>query len=80
MRLARYQRILQASCVCSLAAVTMMVWSIFDPRPLPVVGAMSVGQVLGTLSLGAFLVVVLADMRTKHFELAPADDERPPTP
>ncbi|MEO6573944.1 MAG: hypothetical protein ABIP89_08905 [Polyangiaceae bacterium] len=80
MTAARYQRIIRAACGCTLAALAMMVWSIFDPRPLPVVGAMSVGQVLGTLSLGAFLYVVLADMHTKHFERAPVDSEVPPVP
>ncbi len=80
MRSARYQRILQASCVCGLAALTMMVWSIFDPKPLEVVGAMSVGQVLGTLSLGAFLFVVVADARTKRFGEAPRYSDEPPAP
>jgi hypothetical protein len=83
MKSARYQRILQGACACSLASLALMVWSLFDPRPLQVVGAMSVGQVLGTLSLGAFLLVVVSDMRTKHFELAPTDREdskAPPSP
>jgi hypothetical protein len=78
MRIARYHRILRAACVCSLGSLGLMVWSLFDPRPLPVVVAMSVGQVLGTLSLGALLYVVLNDARTKHFELAPSENEEPP--
>ena len=40
-----------------------MVWSLFDPRPIPVVVAMSVGQALGTLSLGLFLLIVYLDLR-----------------
>jgi hypothetical protein len=43
-----------------------MVWSIVDPRPLPVVVAMSLGQMLGTLSFAAFLVVVVTDLRRKN--------------
>lgn len=80
MKIARYERILRVACACSLASLALMVWSLFDPRPLQVVGAMSLGQLLGTASLATFLVVVLADMRAKHFELAPRDGEEPESP
>jgi hypothetical protein len=53
------------ACSLALAAVGLMVWSLFDPRPIPVVVAMSVGQVLGTLSLLAFVYVVVADWRAQ---------------
>jgi hypothetical protein len=56
-------RIIQAACVCALAALAMMIWSLFDPRPIPVIAAMSVGQALGTLSFVAFLYVVAMDLR-----------------
>ncbi len=56
-------RILAVACVCALVALAMMIWSLFDPRPLPVVAAMSVGQALGTLSFAAFLYVVAMDLR-----------------
>jgi hypothetical protein len=59
----RFPQILRVACFFALAALALMVWSLLDPRPIPVVVAMSVGQVLGTLSLGAFLVVVVADLR-----------------
>ncbi|MEO8877940.1 MAG: hypothetical protein ABI461_20270 [Polyangiaceae bacterium] len=58
-------RILKAACVLALAALGLMSWSLFDPRPIPVVLAMSLGQVLGTMSLGAFVVVVVVDVRTR---------------
>ncbi|MEO6952766.1 MAG: hypothetical protein ABI321_13235 [Polyangia bacterium] len=61
----RYPQILRIACFLALAALALMVWSLLDPRPIPVVVAMSVGQVLGTLSLGAFLVVVIADLRRR---------------
>jgi cytosine/uracil/thiamine/allantoin permease len=63
MRAPGTPRILQGACVCALAALAMMAWSLFDPRPLPVVAAMSVGQVLGTLSFLSFLYVVATDLR-----------------
>jgi hypothetical protein len=58
-------RVLLASCAFALVAVGLMIWSLFDPRPIPVIVAMSVGQVLGTLSLAAFVYVVVADWRAQ---------------
>jgi len=57
------RRILTAACLFALFALGLMIWSLFDPRPIPVVVAMSIGQVLGTLSLLAFVYVVVADWR-----------------
>jgi hypothetical protein len=78
----RNQRILIFACSFALAAVGLMVWSLFDPRPIPVVVAMSVGQVLGTLSLLAFVYVVVADWRAQIARLkgepAVASREEPP--
>ncbi len=59
----RAPRLLVAACVCALAALALMVWQIFDPRPLQVIVAMSVGQVLGTASFVAFLSMVWRDLR-----------------
>lgn len=57
------QRTLRTACVLSLAGTALMVWSVFDPRPLPSVGAMTLGQALGTLSLALYIRVVVADLR-----------------
>jgi hypothetical protein len=56
------RRVLVLSSLCALAALALMTWSIFDPRVLPVIVAMSVGQVLGTASFAAYLWVVVADV------------------
>jgi hypothetical protein len=56
-------RILTVACSCALVALAMMIWSLFDPRPIPVVAAMSLGQAIGTLSFAAFLYVVAMDLR-----------------
>jgi hypothetical protein len=61
----KQSRILVASCALALLAVGLMTWSLFDPKPVPVVVAMSVGPVLGTLSLVAFVYVVVADWRAQ---------------
>jgi hypothetical protein len=57
------RRILAAACWLALVALGLMIWSLFDPKPIPVVVAMSVGQVLGTLSLLSFAYVVVVDWR-----------------
>jgi len=67
MKIPSRERVLRAACVVALAAIALMVWSLFDPRPAPVVLAMSVGQMLGTLALAAFLTVVIADLRRARF-------------
>jgi hypothetical protein len=56
-------RILASACIAGLGALVLMAWSLFDPRPVPVIAAMSVGQVLGTLSFAAFLYVAVMDLR-----------------
>jgi fatty acid desaturase len=59
-------RILRVACLLALFALAMFVWSLFDPRPIPVILAMSVGQVLGTFSLLAFLAVVACELRDEQ--------------
>jgi len=43
-----------------------MVWSMLDPVPIPVIVAMSAGQVVGTISFAIFGYVVLVDLRLKR--------------
>ncbi len=40
-------RILAAACVLALVALALIVWSLLDPRPIPVILAMSLAQGLG---------------------------------
>jgi hypothetical protein len=80
MRTAFYPRLLRAACILALIGLSLMVWSVLQPTPMPVMVAMSLGQVFGTLSLGAFLVVVLADLRKAHLERAPESSAPPPPP
>jgi hypothetical protein len=69
----RTQVILTLACALSLVALALIVWSLFDPRPLQVVGAMSIGQALGTASFAAFGYVVLADLRARLAGREPPD-------
>jgi hypothetical protein len=74
----RYRRILAGACVLALVALGLMVWSLLEPTPMPVIVAMSVAQGLGTLSLLAFLGVVIADARRARWE-PPSDTSSPPS-
>jgi len=56
-------RVLQVACVLALVALALFAWSLVYPHPLQVIVAMSVGQVLGTISLVLFLAVVFLDLR-----------------
>jgi hypothetical protein len=55
---------LRLAAALALIALGLMVWSLLQPRPIPVIVAMSVGQLLGTLSFGTFLYVLVADLRS----------------
>ena len=54
--------LLRVACVLGLVALPLMVWSVFDPTVWPVFLALSVGQVVGTLSFVLFLAVVARDL------------------
>lgn len=58
----RAMRLLRAASVLAIIALGMMMWSLVDPTPAPVLLALSVGQVLGTLSFVTFLAVVGWDL------------------
>jgi hypothetical protein len=62
----RAPRLLLVACLCGLAALGLMTWQLFDPRVVPVIVAMSVGQILGTASLAAYGVVIFADIRARR--------------
>lgn len=63
--------VIRVSCVLALVALALIVWSVVDPRPMPVILAMSAGQVLGTLSFVAFLLVVARDLRAAQRKQRP---------
>jgi hypothetical protein len=73
------------ACWLGLAGLALVVWSVLDPRPVPVLLAMTAGQVLGTVSLGLFALTVYVDLR-RHGVLAEphprrrSTDHLPPSP
>ncbi|HEU0035832.1 MAG TPA: hypothetical protein VFQ53_34705 [Kofleriaceae bacterium] len=60
--------LLRISCVLTLVALGLMVWSMLDPTPLPVMIAMSVAQGLGTIAFGLFGYVIVQDIRRQRRE------------
>ncbi len=56
------EKLLRIACVLALVALPLMVWSVFDPRVWPVLGALSIGQGIGTLSFLLFLIAVARDL------------------
>ncbi len=55
--------LLRASAVLTLLALGLMVWSMLDPTPLPVMLAMSIGQAIGTLAFSLYGLAVYKDLR-----------------
>ena len=54
---------LRVSAVLTLIGLVLMVWSICVPTPLPVMLAMSVGQVVGTISFALYVYIVVRQLR-----------------
>ena len=73
-------RVMMLACVLALVALALIVWSLLDPRPIPVIVAMSLGQVLGTMSFVAYLVVVGGDLRSRYTKVVAPSAGAPETP
>ncbi len=54
---------LRVSAVLTLIGLALMVWSILVPTPLPVMLAMSVGQMVGTAAFGLYIFIVVRELR-----------------
>lgn len=63
---AKVGRLLRIAAVLSLVALALMMWSVFDPRPAPVLIALSLGQAIGTASFLTYLTIVVWDLRRRR--------------
>jgi hypothetical protein len=54
---------LRIAALLTLVGLAFMVWSMLAPTPLPVMLAMTVGQVLGTLAFGIYVYIVVRELR-----------------
>jgi CHASE2 domain-containing sensor protein len=68
------------ACVLGLFGLALMSWSLFDQGWIPIMAAMSVGQGIGTLSFGLFLVIVFIDLRRAEFRPSIPHSRPPPPP
>lgn len=59
----RSHTLLRVSGVLTLVGLALMVWSMLEPTPLPVMLAMTVGQAVGTSAFALYLFVVIRDVR-----------------
>ncbi len=56
---------LRIAAVLTLFGLALMVWSLLQPTPLPVMLAMTVGQAFGTTAFALYLLVVIRALRRK---------------
>ena len=72
---------LRVSAILTIIALASMVWSMVDPTPLPVMLAMSFGQLLGTVAFALYGIVILRDLRAERREKREsAEADKPATP
>ncbi len=57
------KKLLLGASALTLLALALMVWSVFQPTPMPVMLAMSLGQALGTGAFAMFGLAILIDLR-----------------
>jgi len=57
---------LRLSAVLTLIGLAFMVWSMFEPTPLPVMLAMTVGQGIGTLAFAIYVFIVVRELRRTY--------------
>ncbi len=69
----RRERALQIASVFALLGLALMVWSVLDPSPFPVILGLSVGQGIGTLSFLIYLLVIAADLGIRRKLRASSD-------
>ncbi len=62
----RSEKALRIASVFALLGLGLMVWGVLDPRPLPVLMGLTIGQGVGTLSFLLYLIVVAADLGLKR--------------
>ncbi len=67
-------KLTRAACVLALLGLSLMAYSIVDPRALPVITAMSVGHAFGIGAFACYLLAIVLDIRNR----GSADSASPP--
>jgi hypothetical protein len=55
----------RAACVFALLGLSLMSYSILDPRAIPVIAAMSLGHVFGISAFACYLLAIVLDIRNR---------------
>ena len=55
----------RAACIFALVGLSLMSYSIVDPRAIPVITAMSVGHVFGISAFACYLLAIVLDLRKR---------------
>ena len=66
-------KLTRAACIFALLGLSLMSYSILDPRAIPVITAMSLGHAFGIGAFACYLFAVVLDIRG-------IDRTRPPLP
>jgi Na+/melibiose symporter-like transporter len=70
------RRLTRLAAMLALTGLAIMAYAVVSPRPLPVILAMSVGQVIGIAAFFCYLVAVVLDVSRSK----PAPDSLNPPP
>ena len=57
------RKLLVGASILTLIALALMVWSVVQPTPLPTILAMSLGQGIGTIAFGMYVLAIVIDIR-----------------
>lgn len=61
----RSYTLLRVSCVLTLVGLAMCTWALLDPRPIPLILAMSAAQGIGTLAFLIYLAVIGLELKDR---------------
>lgn len=79
IRSSRVPHLLRIAAGMSLVALALMMWSLVDPTPAPVLIALSLGQVIGTVSFAIYLSIVAWDLRRRRQADATPEESASPS-
>jgi len=54
-------QLVRGACVLALLALCLVCWSVLQPRPIPVILAMSAGHAIGGTAFACYLLAVILD-------------------
>ena len=72
-----FDRLLRVAGLLTLLALALMVWSLLDPRLIPIIIGMSLAQVFGTFAFAIYGLVVFLDLTRKRRERRASMQEIP---